>query len=801
MGREEMECNASSSAEPCYTEPNSRAAEEKSATVVFPTTRYMLGVLRKLLHHGFLGMIISVALTLVSSFAKIARSFLGGRVTDLIMRLISWFLGRGGNVTRVTSVSFVNFLEDNFEIRGTGFPVHSNTLTATNAEVLILASKLAYENMSVRVVTQVWEMEWVAGYSFEPQGTQVFVFKHKTAIVVAFRGTEPFNLFDWLVDLETALKSPRGTDKNPDRALLGNMHAGFYDALMTPPNSCRSIPWYRLINADGIATEMGLLDESRPPYDIVRDRVMEELRRDKDLYVFVTGHSLGAALASVFCAHLLVDEDPENLVKPRVQLLCTFGQPRTGGYKFARFLDCAASTRMTSMIGEDGKLIGFRYLRFVNNKDIVPRLPPPVRFSHSPCFVFLNELGYEEIDCETEGLSVAGVVLDEVVSRARRSKELFFNCVLDLASFKLTKPIVRFVVYLLPNLIYNHFASEYERVIRGCPDPYFNEDQWVQIKWPVFVFKHKTAIVVAFRGTEPFNLFDWLVDLEFALKAPQGTDKNPDRALLGKVHAGFYDALMTPPNCRRSIPCYRVISADGITTEMGLRDESRPPYDIVRDRIMEELHRDKDLYVFVTGHSLGAALASVFCAHLLVDEDPENLVKPRVQLLCTFGQPRTGGYKFARFLDCMASTRMTSMNGEDGKPIGFRYLRFVNNNDIVPRLPPPVRFSHSPCFIFLNNLGYEEVGCETEGLSVAGVIVDEVMSRCLRTIQLPLNCVLDLASFNLTKPIVRFVVFLLPNLIYNHFPSEYERVIRGCPDPYFDEDQWVATKWQVPLLG
>ncbi|GBG85617.1 hypothetical protein CBR_g40345 [Chara braunii] len=487
MGREEMEYKASSSAEPCYTEPKSRVAEEKRPPLVFPTTRYMLWVLSKLLHHGFFGMIISVALTLVSFFAKIALSVLGGRVTDLIMRLISWFLGRGGNATRVTSVSFVNFLDDNFEIRGTGFPVHSNTLTATNAEVLILASKLAYENMSdwVRVVTQVWEMEWVAGYSFEPQGTQVFVFKHKTAIVVAFRGTEPFNLFDWLVDLETALKAPQGSDKNPDRALLGNMHAGFYDALMTPPNSCRSIPWYRLINADGIATEMGLLDESRTPYDIVRDRVMEELRCDKDLYVFVTGHSLGAALASVFCAHLLVDDDPENLVKPRVQWLCTFGQPRTGGYKFARFLDCAASTRMTSMIGDDGKLIGFRYLRFVNNNDIVPRVPPPVRFSHSPCFVFLNELGYEEVDCETEGLSIAGVIVDEVMSRCLRTIQLPLNCVQDLASFNLMKPIVRFVVYLLPNLIYNHFPSEYERVIRGCPDPYFDEDQWVETTWQV----------------------------------------------------------------------------------------------------------------------------------------------------------------------------------------------------------------------------------------------------------------------------------------------------------------------------
>jgi triacylglycerol lipase len=83
--------------------------------------------------------------------------------------------------------------------------------------------------------------------------------------------------------------------------------------------------------------------------------------------------------------------------------------------------------------------------------------------------------------------------------------------------------------------------------------------------------------------------------------------------------------------------------------------------------------------LWFTGHSLGAALATLAVAKLRYEED-----KP-VYGLYTFGQPRTGDRNFERTFN------------QDFKPRAFR---FVNNNDVVPRVPPrELRYSHVGTFL------------------------------------------------------------------------------------------------------
>ena len=79
--------------------------------------------------------------------------------------------------------------------------------------------------------------------------------------------------------------------------------------------------------------------------------------------------------------------------------------------------------------------------------------------------------------------------------------------------------------------------------------------------------------------------------------------------------------------------------------------------------------------LWFTGHSLGAGLATLAVARLLDKGDP-------VDGLYTFGQPRTGDKRFARNFNL------------EFKPEAFR---FVNNNDVVTRVPPRV-------------LGYRHIG-------------------------------------------------------------------------------------------
>lgn len=84
------------------------------------------------------------------------------------------------------------------------------------------------------------------------------------------------------------------------------------------------------------------------------------------------------------------------------------------------------------------------------------------------------------------------------------------------------------------------------------------------------------------------------------------------------------------------------------------------------DKIWQELVTGLDKLpnrkIFLTGHSLGAAMATI-CASRLMLTHHENL-----QCLYTFGSPRVGCKEFVDSLK-------------------LKHYRFVNNNDLITSLP------------------------------------------------------------------------------------------------------------------
>ncbi|KIH55769.1 triacylglycerol lipase, partial [Ancylostoma duodenale] len=75
-----------------------------------------------------------------------------------------------------------------------------------------------------------------------------------------------------------------------------------------------------------------------------------------------------------------------------------------------------------------------------------------------------------------------------------------------------------------------------------------------------------------------------------------------------------------------------------------------------------------DYKVYVTGHSLGASIATITASYLV----KWNMWTPENVRLVTFGQPRTGDYDFATWHDAT-----------------FPYAyRIVHQNDPVPHIPP-----------------------------------------------------------------------------------------------------------------
>ena len=178
---------------------------------------------------------------------------------------------------------------------------------------------------------------------------------------------------------------------------------------------------------------------------------------------------------------------------------------------------------------------------------------------------------------------------------------------------------------------------------------YVNIERGRDIDTQAFVAGDDTRILIAFRGSE--SRADWLTNLQAA------TDPGP---LPGtRVHQGFQNAL------------YPAM----LTVYRTLRDM-----------------QDKGQTVWLTGHSLGGALA-VLAAAMLCDNGVE------VSGVYTYGAPRTGNGAFARELDL----HLCDERGR-GRPHP-RAFRVVNAPDLVPHVPPEPLFSHSGQRVLLQDDG------------------------------------------------------------------------------------------------
>lgn len=205
---------------------------------------------------------------------------------------------------------------------------------AGNALVLGMAAELSYaDRHTIERKTAGWGLPHCRFISV--RDTQAFVASNEQVIIVAFRGTEPANIKDWLTDARTTLV----------QGPAGRVHAGFQAAL----------------------------DYAWPDVD----RALREFQGGGKSLWF-TGHSLGAALATLAVARLRLGED-----RP-VNGLYTFGQPRTGDREFQFRFDF------------DFKPHSFR---FVNNADVVPRVPLRLMFySHVGSFVYFDKDGNASAD-------------------------------------------------------------------------------------------------------------------------------------------------------------------------------------------------------------------------------------------------------------------------------------------------------------------------------------------------------------------------------------------------------------------
>lgn len=153
-------------------------------------------------------------------------------------------------------------------------------------------------------------------------------------VIVAFAGTDPLSVKNWIDDIDTIKEKYTGCDNGCE------VHAGFYNAYQTVTNS-------------------------------VRAAVTKYVSAASNPKIFCTGHSFGAALATY------ASLDIQNNLRLTLSGTYTFGQPRVGDANFHSWV---------------GRTLKSPFWRITHQRDPVPHLPlEAMGFSHISTEVFYNE--------------------------------------------------------------------------------------------------------------------------------------------------------------------------------------------------------------------------------------------------------------------------------------------------------------------------------------------------------------------------------------------------------------------------
>jgi len=142
------------------------------------------------------------------------------------------------------------------------------------------------------------------------------------------------------------------------------------------------------------------------------------------------------------------------------------------------------------------------------------------------------------------------------------------------------------------------------------------------------VFYTNEFLILSFKGTS--TLKDVIHDVNFV-------QTDDDFNIPGKIHGGFENMIL-----ENNIAC-------GIKNKIN---------QIIKEK---DINKNK---IYVTGHSLGGALAGVFCCYYLTRKDQDMTIKPQ---LVTFGSPRSGDKDFSNIIN--------------------ESIRVVNGNDIITNVP------------------------------------------------------------------------------------------------------------------
>uniref|UniRef100_A0A1I7ZE77 Lipase_3 domain-containing protein n=1 Tax=Steinernema glaseri TaxID=37863 RepID=A0A1I7ZE77_9BILA len=200
------------------------------------------------------------------------------------------------------------------------------------------------------------------------------------------------------------------------------------------------------------------------------------------------------------------------------------------------------------------------------------------------------------------------------------------------------------------------------------------------------------AIIISFRGTEMF--------LQIVQEALDTLIKHEKFEAGGYVSSYFYEAFKAVWNgglkddfltLRNQNPEYEKFEAGGYVSSYFYEAFKAVWNGGLKDDFLTLRNQNPDYEVWVTGHSLGGAMASL-CAATLAHN---GLVNTQNLKLMTFGQPRVGDKVYAAVHDAL---------------VLYSY-RVVHNRDMIAQIPPKILpdhglfdgFQHNKAEVFYEN--------------------------------------------------------------------------------------------------
>ena len=220
---------------------------------------------------------------------------------------------------------------------------YESALDRGNAYWMAKLSQLVYrtgdddsrpDEAEIRQILQEEDGKFEKVWGFDRKSSQGMIVEHNDFIGIVFRGTDEWR--DWLDNLDIEKR------ETP----IGTFHEGFWEA------------------TEDVWTEA---------YRAFRGaQHAQKARGEPKRPLFITGHSLGGAMATVAAAKLLEEDIPFTAVY-------TFGQPRVVDRPSAHAFNAECKDR---------------YWRFCNDLDIVTRIPARLGgYTHVGSVVYIDHEG------------------------------------------------------------------------------------------------------------------------------------------------------------------------------------------------------------------------------------------------------------------------------------------------------------------------------------------------------------------------------------------------------------------------